>query len=845
MKTKGKLIMMGVCVGIILIILAVNVIQKLQSDSQSPQDTVVAENVMSKAEAYRLLSYLKYNKEDREGLTIGITYPDRTMSGWYDSYVNAVWKMGLIDNKITSSPGGPLTFGSCKELIDKLILTNPDYQEVYAGLSFDFSKAEEEMLIPDFLEIYQALLKVIPEEEQSIKEEVLLVLGREMTEDGKDRMVTDKGKYYYLDAKNYEGYLVDKAANPSNTSLTAIPTQAKIDAATSDNKMSLIEQFMDKGIKVLLCDQELIYITSLSTDKIMINNVWIKQGKDLQVDTYINGIDKSFTTISKLSTTIEKVIGDITVENQKIVKINVKPDTIQGKVLRTGEDFIEIQGYGEVPLEKEYKIYKIYNEISMEPTGSILVGYENTDFIVSGGRISAALITGPIKAENIRVLLETTGFKKSYHDKVEFTATSDFTVSTKTQEKSYKEGEIVKIEPGDEMFEEGRVTVRTASEEAKIQLLSIERSGGNPKYRGSLEIAEDKEGLVLVNELSLEEYLYAVIPSEMPTSYGVEALKVQAVCARSYAYRHLMANSLREFGAHVDDSVSYQVYNNIAENENSILAVKDTYGEVIEYEGKVITAYYFSTSCGHTTDPSSVWANDVDLPYLDGKLMLTDTDAMTKDKPAKKYEDLSSEETFKSFIEDKDITTYDSSFNWYRWSVVISVEDIKKVLDDKLKSRYDANPELILTMTGEEKDQGEGVFESIPVDTIGDIVDIIIVKREKSGILSEIIIKGSEKTIKIRKEYNIRTLLAPTYDNVIRQDDSKVDNLTMLPSAFFSIDKNEKNDKLSSIKLMGGGYGHGVGMSQNAVKGLVDSGKKYKSIVTYFYEGTELGFIYE
>ena len=61
-------------------------------------------------------------------------------------------------------------------------------------------------------------------------------------------------------------------------------------------------------------------------------------------------------------------------------------------------------------------------------------------------------------------------------------------------------------------------------------------------------------GLLIVNELPLEEYLYAVIPSEMPTYYGLEPLKVQAVCARSYAYKHLVANNLSKYGAHVDDS---------------------------------------------------------------------------------------------------------------------------------------------------------------------------------------------------------------------------------------------------------------------------------------------------
>lgn len=857
---------MGVCVGIILTVLSVNVVKKLQDNKKgnSGEDTV-KENVITRAEAYRLLSYLEYNKAKRENIPEEITYADNQMSDWYDTYVNAVWKMGLIDANVKVSPKEALTYRVCKELIDKLIMIKAEYQTVYTGLSFDFTKSEDKMLISDFLEVYGKLLETVPEENRIVKEETLLVLGKDVTEDSKNRMVTDLGKYYYLDAKNYVKYnktstdSLDSNANKTESESGAVKITGSNNTAADSEKTAtenvaaeksstLVDQYMDKGIKVLVCDQEIIYIKSESTDKIIIHNVWIKNGKDLQVDTFINGIDKSFLAVSKLKTTIEKVIGDITIENQKVVKINVKPDMIQGKVLRSGKDFIEIEGYGKVLLEENYKIYKIYGELTMEPTGSILVGYENTDFIVSDGKISAALITESIKAENIRVLIKTTDYKDILHDKVVFTATSDFTVSTKKEEHSYKKGESVTIGPEDELFDGGRITVKTAAEADKIEILSIERSCGNPKYHGQIEITKEGDKLIVVNELALEEYLYAVIPSEMPTSYGIEALRVQAVCARSYAYRHLLANSLSEYGAHVDDSVTYQVYNNVAENEDSILAVKDTYGQVIEYNDEVIIAYYFSTSCGHTTDPSSVWANDVELPYLSGKLIFAqgdgeDSKAMSKAEDL--YEDLSTEKSFEKFIKANDLSTYDSSFNWYRWKVTMDVDNIKKVIDNNLAARYNNNPDLILTMTSEEKGGKEAVFESIPVDTVGDIVDISVIKRESSGIISELLIEGSKNTIKVRTEYIIRSLLAPTYDKVTRQDESYVEKLSMLPSAFFMIDKKETGGKLSSIKLTGGGYGHGVGMSQNAVKTMADSGKEYEEIVSYFYKGTKMGFIYE
>lgn len=877
MNIKGKLILIGICIGIILVVFTVNVVKKIRVDNKDDilNDTK-QETVITRGEAYRLLSYLEYDKTEREAIPVGFTYADEKMSGSYDTYVNAVWKMGLIEDKVTISPDEVLTYGACKDLVDKLILSNPGFQTVYDGLTFGFSKAEDQMQIREFLELYEALLSTIPEEDKLLKEETLLVLGREVLEDGKDRMVTDQGKYYYQDTRSYLDYFNGKTeagtakdvtpTAPSPTPEVTSPTpgtdgsDSETDAATetagdgavtqaADQAITdnLIDEFMDKGIKAVVCDQEIVYITGVTTDRIVIHNVWIKQGEGTQVDTFVNGIDKTFQAKFKLSNSIEKVVGDIAVEDRKVVQISVKPDMIQGKVLRSGEDFIEVEGYGEVPLDKDYKIYKIYGTLSMEPTSSILVGYNNTDFIVSNGKISAAIITESIKAENIRVLLKTTDFKDYYHDKVELTATDDFIVTSDETENAYKAGDVVTILPDDPMLAGQRITVKTVSDDAKIQILSIERSYGSPKYRGNIEIAAGEKGLILVNELPLEEYLYSVIPSEMPTSYGEEALKVQAVCARSYAYKHLMANSLSDYGAHVDDSVAYQVYNNIAENEDSVLAVKDTYGKVIEYNGEVINAFYFSTSCGHTTGAASVWANNIDLPYIEGKLMVVDQigEEGSQKEDSDQYEDLSSEENFRNFINSKDIVTYDSAFNWYRWKVTMNTDDIKKVIDSNLASRYKANPDLILTMTSEAKDGEAAVFESIPVDTVGDIVDIKVLQRESSGIITEMLITGTKNTIKVLKEYNVRTLLGPVYDPVIRMDDSEVANLSLLPSAFFTIDKLVEDDKLTGVTITGGGYGHGVGMSQNAVKALVDTGKKYEDIITYFYEGTKMGFIYE
>ena len=836
MDIKKKLILIGICLAVILIIFTVNVFLKVKSDNDNSLINEGTEPVISRAQAFRLLSYLEYDKEKRDGLNVGITYQDESMSGWYDTYVNAVWNMGLIDNVITEDPKESLSYGSCKELVDKLIIKNPAFQSAYDNLSFDFKKAKDNMLIKDFLQLFEELCACLPEENKLLKERSLLVLGRELTDDGRDRMVTDSGKYYYRYAQNYMNFF-----NTAGDESMSTEIDKNIELSITPEKF--FEDFMDKGIVALTCGEELLYIKGTTDEAIVLYNVWIKSGEGTQVDTFVNGLHRTFQARLKLSNKIEKVIGDITIKDQKISQISVKPDIIRGKVLRTTNSFIEVEGYGEIPVDENMKIYKLYGTLSLEPTSSILVGYNNTNFIVSKGKISAALITESIKAENIRVLIQTTDYASIYHEKIEFTASSDFAVRSDEGDMIYKAGDIVTIAADDKLLEGERVTIKPLEDDGKIQILSIERKSGNPKYRGIMEISKGDKGLLLVNELPLEEYLYAVIPSEMPTSYGKEALKAQAVCARSYAYKHLLANSLSDLGAHVNDSSSFQVYNNLAEDEDSILAVKDTYGKVIMHNGEVINAYYFSTSCGHTTGSASVWGNNIDFPYLDAKLLIDDS--ADNEHLRKMYDDLSSEESFRDFIFDETLITYDSGFNWYRWKTTMSVNNVKKVIEANLQARYNANPNLILTMTVPAMTGEEAVFESLPIGKIGEIRDIKIAARDKSGIVTELIIEGSENTIKVVKEYNIRALLAPVNDLLIRQDGSEVKGLKVLPSAFFTIDKVVENGKLSSITVSGGGYGHGVGMSQNGVKALADSGKDYEEIVSYFYKDVELGFIYE
>ena len=139
--------------------------------------------------------------------------------------------------------------------------------------------------------------------------------------------------------------------------------------------------------------------------------------------------------------------------------------------------------------------------------------------------------------------------------------------------------------------------------------LSPVRKGhtSSPRYRGVITIIPRGSNLRVINTLDIEKYLLQVVPSEMPKSFGVEALKVQAVAARTYAVSDILKGKYAQDGFHIKDTVESQVYNNQVENEEATRAIEETEGEIMTYDNMPIDAKYFSTSSGFTSHASNVW----------------------------------------------------------------------------------------------------------------------------------------------------------------------------------------------------------------------------------------------
>lgn len=316
----------------------------------------------------------------------------------------------------------------------------------------------------------------------------------------------------------------------------------------------------------------------------------------------------------------------------------------------------------------------------------------------------------------------------------------------------------------------------TAKDGGEMVVSSIRRGYGNPSYAGILDLYATSEGIVIINELPVESYLCKVVPSEMPASYQKEALKAQAVCARNYAERQMEDYAYPEYQAHVNDSTDYQVYNNSAQQDASTEAVRETAGEVLKYKGNIVTTYYYSTSCGKTTTMKA-WG--------------------TSENESNGY--LQSVE-----VKDKN-GDYEKSLPWYRWEADIDQDILSALLAENVKKNIGTVQSLEVTKTGP-----GGV--ALQIKTVGD--------------------KGS---ITVDTENKIRKALGGNGYEIKKQDGTVAQSGTLLPSAFFKVKKAG-----NIFKIIGGGYGHGIGMSQNGANEMAKKGKNYQEILKMFYPGTTI-----
>ena len=371
---------------------------------------------------------------------------------------------------------------------------------------------------------------------------------------------------------------------------------------------------------------------------------------------------------------------------------------------------------------------------------------------------------------------------------------------------TYKDGLFNIYTPESTVPEQVAGPVQITSNYGLLGVTGLKRAGKQALYHGAFELVKNNNNTFnLVNMIEVEEYLKGVVPNEMPVSFGLEALKAQSVAARNYV---LSPRTKASPNYDVVDSVASQVYYG-ANTEKPLAnqAVKETEGVVAIYNWDLILAQYSSTAGGYTesysnafSDPKTKEFPSHDKPYLKAK-----PDIITQTP-------LNNEEAASAYYKSKP-DAYDIRSPYYRWEREWSADELKNALQSTLAAQ---------SATGFVKPAfNKG-------DKLDDIVEIKVLRRGESGKIIEMEIVTRSQTYKVFKELVVRRLITK---------DGKA-----LPSANVVFDNiRDEAGNLVSIHAYGGGFGHGVGLSQFGA-GFMGSElhKPYEKILQHYYSGITL-----
>lgn len=359
---------------------------------------------------------------------------------------------------------------------------------------------------------------------------------------------------------------------------------------------------------------------------------------------------------------------------------------------------------------------------------------------------------------------------------------------------SVESGSLCTTDNGNTYFATGDVSLFPINDHIRVN---------NTPYRGIVILKVDTQGkITVINQVNIEEYLYSVLPKEMSTGFPYEALKAQAVCARTYTINNI--GKFKEYGFDLTDNTLSQVYGGVkVEASDCTNAVNETKGQVVTYGGKLAETYYFSTSSGKTLNVKDVWGS-TKYPYL-----------------------VSVDDSYQSVIYP----------NGYTWEVAFTADDLTKLMNSKgfnLGTIKDmtidrTTPEgavMSLTFIGE---RGSKTYTSSSTRTILGLKSQVfkISKEYSRNEYKTIFVDANGLVPGTTSGYAISSLGVSPYTSKYAITSIGVEKI----SGSFS------DDAVSKYVVYGSGYGHGIGMSQNGAKGMARSGFTYDQILTHYFPG--------
>lgn len=582
------------------------------------------------------------------------------------------------------------------------------------------------------------------------------------------------------------------------------------------------EEYLDRVLDVYIKNSVIFKVNDFGHTEIPLEHVWIIDADSMQCTFLYKGITKSYPVNSSVAVK-KDCVGTLFITDAGVANFDDEYEVMEGRAVSVEGD-IRLEGTPKYSYDDNFAIYNISDGVSFIESRPPLLGYETVKLLVKDKKACAAVTYGDAECETIRVILSNNDFTS--YKMAKLTISSDGMLKViypDGGEKTFPAGEMFTIQYED--YKNGdKIIIEQVSKGKGITVHSITRECGNPVYDGFIELDINTDSMYVINELPLEQYLYGVVSSEVPSSYEKEALKAIAVCARAYAYGKMNDESFDEYNADLDDSVFCQMYNDVLKTPESIKAVDETYGIVPIYDGKVIFPLYFSTSCGMTCTNSEVWGG-TPYPYFTSNV----------EDIEKSELDLSDEDTFVQFMKDSlGYDTIEKDLPYYRWSIYYTRDDISKAINRKLSERLDTAAGRIRV----KNDNGD--FVDGDIMDIGDVVSVEVSERSSSGMVLALLIEGTKGTILVEGQANARNLITPVNQNIVRQDASVITGWSSLPSTFYYIAESD-----GGFTIYGGGFGHGAGLSQNGANALAAKGYNYTYIIKHYFSSADFAMIYE
>ncbi|WP_455060417.1 SpoIID/LytB domain-containing protein [Prevotella pallens] len=348
-------------------------------------------------------------------------------------------------------------------------------------------------------------------------------------------------------------------------------------------------------------------------------------------------------------------------------------------------------------------------------------------------------------------------------------------------------------------------------------------------FLGKLRFIVENNNICAINELPVETYLISVISSEMRATSSLELLKAHAVISRSWLLAQMEqrkaenSNAVKQpslfktdneivrwydredhkhFDVCADDHC--QRYQGItkAANKHVVEAIKQTAGEILTSRGEICDARY-SKCCGGAVEEFQYCWENIKKPYLqalpDTMPDTTSLPNLTNEAVARQWI-LSSPNAFCNTTDQKVLSQVLNDFDqettdFYRWIQIYSQAEVKQLLEEKLAMQF------------------------------GDVIDLIPLKRGKSGRIYRLKIIGTQRTLIIGKELEIRRALSKSH----------------LYSSAFVVEKVDIKDGVpQQFVIKGAGWGHGVGLCQIGAAMMGVQGYRYDEILLHYYKSAEI-----